>query len=47
VHDPTERLVDGVRMDGVAVAVGEDPLLLVVDADSGELGGLEGTAVSQ
>lgn len=40
-HDAPERLVEGVRVDGVAVAVGEHPAFLVVDADGGELGGLE------
>lgn len=40
VHDPCERLVEGVRVDEVAVPVGEHPLLRVVDADGGELGGL-------
>jgi hypothetical protein len=41
VHDPAERLVERVGMDRVAVAVGEHPLLGVVDADGDELGCLE------
>ena len=39
--DPLERLGDGVGVDGLAVAVGEHPAV-VVDADGGELGGLQG-----
>lgn len=39
--DPTEGLVEGVRVDHLAVAVGEDPLLVVGDANGRELGGLE------
>ena len=35
-------MVDGVRVRDVAVAVGEHPLLCVVDPDCGELGLLKG-----
>jgi hypothetical protein len=42
VDDAPERFVDGVGMDGSAVAVGEHPLVAVVDADCGELGRLVG-----
>src|SRR5689334_18648620 len=42
VDDPPEGLVDGVRMDRVAVTVGEHPLLAVVDPDRFELCSLEG-----
>lgn len=38
--DALEGLGDGVGMDRLAVGVGEDPAVLVVDADRGELRGL-------
>ena len=40
VHDPPERLVHSMGVDGLAVAVGEHPPVMG-DADGGELGGLE------
>lgn len=42
-NDPPERFVDGVWVDGSAVACGEDPLLGVLDADRSELAGLMST----
>ena len=38
VDDASEGFVDGVGVYGFAVAVGEHPLLRVVDADGSELG---------
>jgi hypothetical protein len=40
--DPPERLVHGVGVEGLALAVGEHPRFLRFDAGRGELGGLEG-----
>jgi hypothetical protein len=38
VHDPAGRFVDGVKGDGFAVAVGEYPSAVLVEADCCELG---------
>src|SRR5436190_15229450 len=39
--DPLERLGQGVGVDGLAVAVGEDPAAIMLETDGGEGGALE------
>ena len=43
VDDAPEPLVDGMRVDRFAGAVGEHPLFVVGDANRGEIGGLVGS----